>query len=190
MNELKLYIKNMVCDRCKAAVKQDLERLSIDYKSISLGMVELNTMPAETQLSDLRNSLTQQGFELIEDKTARLISRIKAVVIEFVREHDRHSAKTKFSEFLTEKLHKDYSSLSKLFSDVEGVTIEKYLILQKIEHVKELLVYDELNLSEIAYELNYSSIQHLSNQFKKVTGLTPSHFKKIGLLKRKPLDKV
>jgi AraC-like DNA-binding protein len=190
MSDLTLYIKNMVCDRCKAAVKHDLEKLNIDYKAISLGMVDLNTKPAEKQLADLRSTLTQQGFELIEDKTARLISRIKAAVIEFVRKHDRQSARIKFSDFLTEKLHKDYSSLSKLFSDVEGVTIEKYLILQKTERVKELLVYDELNLSEIAYELNYSSIQHLSNQFKKVTGLTPSHFKKIGLQKRKSLDKV
>ncbi|KKX47548.1 AraC family transcriptional reguator [Sphingobacterium sp. IITKGP-BTPF85] len=134
-------------------------------------------------------ALDPLGFEVIDDKKCRIIERIKNIIIELV--HNRDSdIKTNLSDVLSNKLHHDYNYLSNLFSEVEGTTIEKYFIAQKIEKVKELLVYDELSLSEIAFRLNYSSVAYLSNQFKKVTGLTPSHFKQIKEDKRKPLDEV
>jgi AraC family transcriptional regulator len=190
MENKKLFIKNMVCDRCKMAVKQELERSSIAFNAIELGEVALAEIPAPQQLEQFRAGITALGFELIEDKTARIVSAIKSTVITFVHENDPKSRKLKFSVYLSDKLNKEYNYLSSIFSEVEGTTIEQYLIHQKIERVKELLVYDELSLSEVAYELGYSSVQHLSNQFKKVTGLTPSHFKQVKENKRKPLDKV
>jgi YesN/AraC family two-component response regulator len=187
--ENKLFIKNMVCDRCKMAVQKELENASIPFQSIELGEVTLSSNPTSTQLEGFRDQIMALGFELIEDKSARIISQIKNAVLQYVRENPS-SKKLKFSVFLGEKLVKDYNYLSSLFSEIEGTTIEQFLIHQKIERVKELLVYDELSLSQIAYELGYSSVQHLSNQFKKVTGLTPSYFKQVKENKRKPLDKV
>jgi AraC family transcriptional regulator len=187
--ENKLFIKNMVCDRCKMAVKAELEKAQIHYSEIELGEITLEEKPAVSQLDTFRNAISQLGFELIEDKSARTISQIKSCVLQFIRDNATNR-KIKFSAFLADKLAKDYNSLSGLFSSIEGTTIEQYLIHQKIERVKELLVYDELSLSEIAHELGYSSVQHLSTQFKKVTGLTPSHFKQVKENKRKPLDKV
>jgi len=157
---------------------------------VGLGEIQLSSSPEEQQLQNFRQLLEQQGFELIEDKAARLVNQIKTEVLNWVRLNETESRKYKFSAHLADALAKDHNYLSSLFSSVEGVTIEHYLISQKIERVKELLVYDELSLSEIAHQLGYSSVQHLSNQFKKETGLTPSHFKKIGAAKRKPLDKV
>jgi YesN/AraC family two-component response regulator len=180
----------MVCDRCKMAVKTELENAAIPFNNIELGEVTLTTEPSSQQLEKFKTSITNLGFELIEDKTARIVSSIKNLVIEFVRDTNSKNRKLKFSAFLADKLNKDYNYLSNLFSGVEGTTIEQYLIHQKIEKVKELLVYDELSLSQIAYELGYSSVQHLSNQFKKVTGLTPSYFKQVKEKKRIPLDKV
>lgn len=179
----------MVCDRCRMAVKQALESTGISYTNIELGEVSLKEAPAEAAIEQLRASLQTIGFELIEDKTARIISRIKTTVLKYARDYTQNR-KMKFSAFLAETLNKDYNYLSNLFSSVEGTTIEQYLINQKIERVKELLVYDELSLSEIAHQLGYSSVQHLSNQFKKVTGLTPTHFKQIKENKRKPLDQI
>lgn len=185
----KLYIKNMVCDRCTMAVKKELDRGKIPYQKVELGEVELTKKIAGKKLQEFSTNLLQLGFELIEDRKARIISKIKNSVIELVRNQtDVH--KIKLSGYISEKLNKDYDSLSALFSEVEGITLEKYFIEQKIERVKELLVYDELNLSQIAGELGYSSVNHLSAQFKKITGLTPTHFKKIGAQKRKSLDKV
>ena len=186
----KLFIKNMVCDRCKAAVKNELDKNNIAYKHIDLGEIELAQPPSEKQLESFRESIEPLGFELIEDKSARLVNQIKATVLRWVREEESKNKKLKFSAYLADQLAKDYNYLSALFSSVEGTTIEQYLIHQKIERVKELLVYDERSLTEIAHQLNYSSVQHLSTQFKKVTGLTPSHLKKVGQLKRKSLDKV
>ncbi len=180
----------MVCDRCKAAVKKELDRNQITYHHIDLGEIELSVSPSENQLQSFRESIETLGFELIEDKSARLVNQIKHIVLRWVREEENKNRKLKFSAYLADRLSKDYNYLSNLFSGVEGTTIEQYLIHQKIELVKELLVYDERSLSEIAHQLNYSSVQHLSTQFKKVTGLTPSQVKKIGQLKRKPLDKV
>lgn len=185
-----LYIKNMVCDRCKAAVKKELDKNQIQYKSVELGEVELIRQPVEQTLAQFRHDIEMLGFELIEDKTARLVNQIKKAVIEWVRGGESKNRRLKFSGHLAETLHKDYASMSNLFSQVEGTTVEQYLIHQKIERAKELLVYDELSLAQIADQLNYSSVPHLSNQFKKITGLTPSHFKKVGAEKRQSIDKV
>jgi AraC family transcriptional regulator len=187
--ENKLYIKNMVCDRCIMAVKDQLSKLSIPFNAIELGEVDLGYPLSGKQLDEFRGGIESLGFELIEDKTARVISAIKSAAIEYVRDPNANR-KLKFSSYLSERIHKDYHQLSTLFSSVEGTTIEQYLIHQKIERVKELLVYDELSLSEIADLLSYSSVQHLSSQFKKVTGLTPSHFKQVKENRRKPLDRV
>ena len=154
-----------------------------------MGEVMLQTKLADQQKQDLEKSLTTLGFELICDRKSRIIEQIKAVIIDLIQNQNGELLQN-LSDVLREKLQQDYNYLSRLFSDVEGITIEKYFISQKIEKVKELLVYDELNLSEIAYRLNYSSVAYLSSQFKKITGLTPSHFKKIGSRRRKPLDQV
>lgn len=185
---MKIFIRNMVCDRCKAAVRNELERAHLNYTSLELGEVELSEPVEGSDLLKFKNNIVPLGFELIEEKSARDVSRIKQAVLEWIRGNAGLSRKMKFSIFLSDRMHKDYASMSNLFSDIEGVTIEHYLIGQRIELVKELLVYDEYSLSEIAAQLNYSSVQHLSTQFKKLTGLTPSHFKKIGAVKRKAID--
>jgi AraC-like DNA-binding protein len=186
---MKIYIKNMVCNRCILVVKSELEKLGYKPLNIGLGEVDLTSDLSETEKVILDNHLKTFGFELISDKKSRLIGQIKSFIIEMVHQNDCEM-KTNLSDYLSSKLHHDYTYLSNLFSAVEGTTIEKYFIAQKIERVKELLVYDELSLSEIAYQMNYSSVGYLSNQFKKVTGLTPTHFKNIKESKRKPLDQV
>jgi len=158
--------------------------------SFELGEVQLKESLDENDIGQIRKVLTENGFELIDDRKSQLINRIKTLIIEFIHYDRQKPEHMNLSDFLAKELVHDYSYLSSLFSSVEGVTIEKYLIHQKIEKVKELLVYNELSLNEISYQLGYSSVQHLSNQFKKVTGLTPSHFKKIGKGRRNPLDKV
>lgn len=186
---MKIYIKNMVCNRCIMVVKNELEKLGFQTLNIILGEVELTNDLNETEKLNLDNHLKTFGFELIDDKKSRLIGQIKSSIIEIIHQNSIE-LKSNLSDYLSSKLHHDYTYLSNLFSEVEGTTIEKYFIAQKAEKVKELLVYDELSLSEIAYQMNYSSVAHLSNQFKKVTGLTPSHFKNIKVEKRKPLDEV
>lgn len=184
-----LYIKNMVCNRCIMVVQNELEKLSLAVKSIKLGEVTLEKdLPVEKKVI-LDKVLTSLGFERIDDKKGRIIEQIKNSIIDLIH-HQDNDPKKNLSDVLSNRLHHDYNYLSNLFSEVEGITIEKYYIAQKIEKVKELLVYDELSLSEIAFRLNYSSVAYLSNQFKKVTGLTPSHFKLIKEDKRKPLDEV
>lgn len=184
-----LFIKNMVCDRCILVVKQELEKLQIVPSFVILGEAAIPDDIAGEQLLQLKKNLAVVGFELLDDTRKKIIEKIKNIIIEQIHGSDADD-KHNFSEILSKALHKDYSYLSALFSEVESITIEKYTINQKIERVKELLVYDELSLSEIAYKLGYSSVAHLSAQFKKVTGLTPSHFKKMGGIHRKPLDKV
>lgn len=179
----------MVCGRCILVVRNELEKIGFTPVHLSLGEVEISRELNETEKKQINTHLQAFGFELIDDKRSRLIGQIKSAIIELVH-YQNSELKTNLSDFLSAKLHHDYTYLSNLFSEVEGSTIEKYFISQKIERVKELLVYDELSLSEIAFHLNYSSVAHLSNQFKKVTGLTPSHFKNIKSEKRKPLDKV
>lgn len=179
----------MVCNRCIMVVENELEKLGLHANKVELGEVELEKDLSAEEKDKLDTTLTDFGFELIDDRKGRIIEKIKNVIIGMVHHQDSES-KTNLSDVLSRELHHDYNYLSNLFSEVEGTTIEKYFIAQKIEKVKELLVYDELSLSEIAFQLNYSSVAYLSNQFKKVTGLTPSHFKQIGENKRKPLDKV
>ncbi|HLT86133.1 MAG TPA: AraC family transcriptional regulator [Sphingobacterium sp.] len=179
----------MVCNRCIMVVRQEIEKLGFHIQAIKLGEVVLKETSEQTQLDEIANVLEPLGFELIDDKKSQLIAQIKAIVIQWVREQDGERT-VNLSDILADELHHDYNYLSSLFSEVEGITIEKYHIAQKIERVKELLVYDELSLSEIAFQLGYSSVAYLSNQFKKVTGLSPSHFKKIKEDKRKPLDEV
>jgi len=184
-----LFIKNMVCNRCIMVVQNELDKIRLDVKNIKLGEVTLDKELTDEQKKNFDAVLTSLGFELIDDKKSRIIEKIKNIIIELVH-HQDNDTKNNLSDVLISKLHHDYNYLSNLFSEIEGTTIEKYFIAQKIEKVKELLVYDELSLSEIALRLNYSSVAYLSNQFKKVTGLTPSYFKQIREDKRKPLDKV
>ena len=179
----------MVCNRCILVVQQELDKLKLIASTISLGEVSLSKEPSEKQLSQLKVNLANVGFEVLDDSRKKLIEKIKNIIVEKIH-YKEVDEKYNFSAILSKKLHKDYSYLSGLFSEVEGITIEKYLINQKIEKVKELIIYEELNLSEIAFQLGYSSVAHLSSQFKKTTGLTPSNFKKLGFKNRTSLDKV
>ena len=183
------FIKNMVCNRCILVVNNIFESMGYPPSLIILGEVETSEPLSVDEIVNLRESLNSFGFELIDDSKSLIIEKIKTIVIEMVH-HSEDKIKVNFSSLIETKLNKDYTYLSNLFSDVTGITIEKYVINQKIEKVKELLVYDELTLSEISYQLGYSSVSHLSAQFKKITGLTPGHFKMIKEKKRKPLDKV
>ncbi len=186
---MKLYIKNMVCNRCVLVVKQELEKLKLLPALVSMGEVELSKPATGKQLTRLTKRLNELGFELLDDQKQKQIEKIKSLLIKKVQtgEIEEHFGIT---EYLIKAINKDYSYTSRLFSEVEGITIEHFFILLKIEKVKELLVYGELNLSEISYILGYSSVAHLSGQFKKVTGLTPGHFKKLGGAHRHSLDKV
>ncbi len=186
---MEILIKNMVCPRCVEAVKQSLEDSKIVFEAIDLGKVSLKSPLTPDQKSILADSLVQKGFELLESKNSALISQIKSLLIEQIH-HTNQVLQENFSTFLAEKLNHEYTSLSRLFSQVEGITIEKFITRQKIEQVKELLFYDQLNLSEIANKLNYSSVSYLSAQFKKETGMTPSEFKKNHTAKRKSLDQI
>ena len=179
----------MVCNRCLMVVQEEMNKLGLEIENMKLGEVTLQKELNRTERDALQGALVLLGFQVIDDKKSRIIEQIKNVIINLVHYEDNET-KTNLSDILSKKLHHDYNYLSNLFSEVESTTIEKYFIAQKIERVKELLVYDELSLSEIAFQLNYSSVAYLSNQFKKVTGLTPSHFKQIREDKRKPLDKV
>lgn len=179
----------MVCNRCVAAVASVLKEEGLHLLNIALGEVAIEEKKlGREQKAKLEQKLADSGFELIDDKKSKLIERIKNLVVELV--HYSEPSKMKYSVYLTDNLNHDYSYLSKLFSEVEGLTIEHYIIKQKIERAKELLVYDELSLSEIADMLGYSSVAHLSAQFKKITGLTPTFYKNKGGHNRTPLDKV
>lgn len=179
----------MVCNRCIMAVENELEKLGHQPLNITLGEVLLNKELTDSEKEILSLHLQNLGFEMIDDKKSRLIGQIKSSIIEIVH-HQNSDLKSNLSDYLSSRLHHDYTYLSNLFSETEGTTIEKYFIAQKIEKVKELLVYDELSLSEIAAKMNYSSVAYLSNQFKKVTGLTPTYFKNIKENKRRPLDEL
>ncbi len=185
-----LHIKNMVCMRCVSAVKKTLESLEIPYVDVKLGEVVLNVSKKNLNIELLDSELKRIGFELIDDDKSKIVNKIKTEIINYIYFSGDVVRKINFSDYIAEKTGLNYPYLSRLFSSVEAHTIEKYLILQKIEKVKELLVYDELTLSEISYELDYSSVQHLSRQFKSVTGLTPSAFKKLTDKSRKPLDEI
>jgi YesN/AraC family two-component response regulator len=161
--------------------------MEIEHQTVLLGEVSITGQIETTQKEELIYRLKDEGFELIDDKKSRVIEQIKKLILELIK-NDYPEKKVSLSNYLSENLHHDYTYISSLFSSVEGKTIENYFILQKIEKIKEYLVYDELSISEISYKLGYSSVAHLSNQFKKVTGLTPSHFKSIGSIKRQPID--
>lgn len=178
---MKLYIKYMVSLRCKMLVKEELKKLGMDYVIVDLGMVELLEDITPQQHDQLKENLLRSGLELLDDNKSILIDKIKNVIIEMVHYMDE-LPKVNYSDYISEKLNYDYTYLSNIFSEVKGITIQQFIIIHKIERVKELLLYNELNLTEIAYQLHYSSVAHLSNQFKKVTGLSPSFFKQ---LKRK-----
>lgn len=184
---MRLFIKNMVCNRCIMVVKFELEKLGLTSVSVELGEVELLEDFKENQKQDLEIKLQSLGFELLEDKTTITIERIKCLIVDLVH-HQNNELKTNLSSYLSEQLGQDYNTLSNLFSEVHGTTIEHYFITQKIEKVKELLMYKELTLSEIAIILNYSDVAHLSNQFKKMTGFTPTHFKQLKENKRLQID--
>lgn len=173
---MKIYIKNMVCVRCKTAVKSELNKLGLHFLKVELGETEIMEDITSEQLQLLSIGLKKTGLELMDDKKSILVEKIKTTIIELV--HDKEEQlKTNLSDYLSSELHHNYTYLANLFSEVKGTTIEKFYLSHKIEKVKELIVYDELNLTEIAHKLHYSSVAHLSNQFKKITGLTPSHFK-------------
>lgn len=175
---MKLLIQNMVSLRCKLLVKAELEKLKLAYHTIDLGEVILQKPITSSQKNELSKALHKSGLEIMDDKNTILIEKIKNIIVEMVHYTDE-LPNIKFSVFLSEKLHKEYHSMSELFSKTKGITIEHFIIIHKIERVKELIMYDELSLTEIAFKLHYSSVAHLSQQFKKVTGLTPSFFKNI-----------
>lgn len=179
----------MVCNRCIAVVKTEIEKAGYHPLKVSMGDVDLAEELSNSELENLNHNLKGHGFELIDDKRSKQVEQIKTIIIKQIH-HSNERLKINYSDLLSQALHKDYSALSNLFSEMEGITIEHYIILQKIERVKELLVYDELSLSQIADDMNYSSVAHLSAQFKKVTGLTPSQFKAHKENRRNSLDNI
>jgi len=179
----------MVSLRCKMMVKEELKKLGLHYMVVDLGEVEIMETLSTEQREQLKSALLDSGLELMDDKRAILIEKIKNIIIEMVH-HSDEMIKINFSDFLSEKLNHDYTYLANLFSEVQGTTIEQFMISHKVERIKELIIYDELNISEIAWKMNYSSVAHLSNQFKKVTGLSPTHFKQLKDKRRSPLEDI
>lgn len=179
----------MVSIRCKMMVKEELKKLGLHFIVVDLGEVEIMENLTGEQWEQLKTALHNCGLELMDDKKAILIAKIKSVVVEMVH-YAEELPKTNFSDYLSEKLHHDYTYMANLFSEVQGSTIEQYIIFHKVERIKELIIYDELNITEIAWKMNYSSVAHLSNQFKKITGLAPSHFKKLKDKRRIPIEEI
>ncbi|MBK7410086.1 MAG: helix-turn-helix transcriptional regulator [Saprospirales bacterium] len=179
----------MVSNRCKLAVKEELRKLGLHFVVVDLGEVDIMEDLSAEQLTQLEQGLFLTGLELMDDRKGILIERIKNAVVEMVHHMDEN-LKTNFSDYLSEKLHHDYTYLANLFSEVQGTTIGQFIIAHKIERIKELIIYGELTISEIAWKMNYSSVAHLSNQFKKTTGLTPTHFKQLKDKRRIPIEEV
>ncbi len=179
----------MVCIRCKMVVKEALTKLGLSYTTVELGEAEIPGSISELQLEQVRAALLRSGLELMDDKKSVIIQKIKNVIIELVH-YSEEPLTVNLSAYLSRKLNYDYTYLANLFSEARGVSIERFFIAHRIEHVKELLVYNELSLTEIAYKLHYSSVAHLSSQFKRVTGLTPSHFKKLKDKRRSMLEEL
>jgi|SRR5690606_29981054 len=184
---MKLYIKYMVSLRCKMMVHEELKKLGLKYVIIELGMVEILENITEIQRTQLKENLLKSGLELMDDKKSILIEKIKNVITEMIHYADELPQEN-FSDYISKKLSYDYTYLANIFSEVKGITIQQFIIIHKIEKVKELLLYNELNLTEISYKLNYSSVAHLSNQFKKVTGLSPSFYKKLKQKRKSNLE--
>ena len=179
----------MVSNRCKMMVKEELKKLGLHFILVELGEVDVMETLSEEQRVALKVALLESGLELMDDKRAILIERIKTTIIEMVHHSDGES-NINFSDFLSKKLDHNYTYLANLFSEVQGTTIEQFMIAHKVERIKELIIYGELNITEIAWKMNYSSVAHLSNQFKKVTGLTPTHFKQLKDKRRSPIEDV
>jgi AraC-like DNA-binding protein len=184
---MKLYIKYMVSLRCKMLVKEELQKLGLHVVFLDLGVVEILEEISQEQHEQLKANLLKSGLELLDDKKSILIEKIKNLIIEMVHYTDE-LPKVKYSDYISEQLDYDYTYLSNIFSEVKGITIQQFIIIHKIERVKELLLYDELNLTEISYKLHYSSVAHLSNQFKKITGLSPSFYKQLKQKRRSNLE--
>jgi len=179
----------MVSARCKTAVKEELKKLGLHFILVELGEVDIMEDLSAEERQMVKNALVALGFELMDDKRSVLIQKIKNIIIEMVH-HADEIIKIKFSDYLGSRLNHDYAYLAKLFSEVQGTTIGNFIIAHKIERIKELIIYDELSIKEIAWKMNYSSVAHLSNQFKKVTGLSPSHFKQLKDKRRKPIEEI
>ncbi len=188
--ETTLYIKNMVCHRCIKVIKDELTKMGYEVSKIDLGEAIIKSSEKPPNITEIKNVLVENGFDLVDDKNSKLIEKIKVLIINKIHHQKDKLEKFSFSKYLANELGVNYSHLSSVFSSCEGITIEKFIIKQKIEKVKELLTYDELTLSEIAVKLGYSSVQHLSNQFRQITGLNPSYFKKLKENQRKPLDQL
>lgn len=186
---MKLHIKNMVCDRCIMVVDSELRKINLNPISVTLGEAILDRDITIEEKQQIKSKLQSLGFDLIDDKKNQLVEQIKNLIVNLIH-YNEEPLKINLSDYISEHIRHDYNYISNIFSEEEGTTIEKYLIAQKIEKAKELLEYNELTLSQIAFNLNYSSVAHLSSQFKKVTGMTPSQFKKSETNKRNPLDKV
>jgi hypothetical protein len=184
---MKIFIQNMVSLRCKMMVKRELEKLAIDYKSIELGEVQLGKPIAKNVRQALKKELHKSGLELMYDKKAILVEKIVNIIIQMVHYSDEFP-NVNFSTFLSEKMRQDYHKMAEIFSKTKGITIEHFIILHKVEKIKELIIYDDLNLTEISYKLHYTSVAHLSKQFKQVTGLTPTFFKSLSKRKRTNLE--
>lgn len=180
----------MVCQRCIIVVQRELEKLQLVPKQIQLGEVIFQNSITSQQILDIKTALAFHGFEILDDRKAMIIEKVKNIIVDIIHGSDDVVVKQNFSTIIGQQIPYDYNYISSIFSTTEGITIEQYIIFQRIERVKELLVYNELSLSEIAYKLDYSNVQHLSTQFKKITGLTPSHFKAIKENKRRSLDQL
>lgn len=184
---MKLFVKSMVSQRCKMAVKQELEKLKIEYLMVDLGVVEILKDITKDQRNTLNTNLKSSGLELLDDSRTILVEGIKNVITEMIH-HQTEESKVNYSDLISEKMGYDYTYLSNVFSEVKGMTIQQFIILNKVERIKELIAYGELTLTEIAYRLHYSSLAHLSNQFKKTTGKSPSYYKRTAKIKRGNLE--
>ncbi len=188
-DHLKLYIKYMVSTRCKMAVKEVLREMGLHFIVVDLGEVDIMEELTGDQQDELKAGLLGIGLELMEDKKAILIEKIKNIITEMIHASGE-LPKMNYSDYISEKLDYDYTYLSNIFSEVKGITIQQFIIIHKVERIKELIIYDELNITEIAWKMGYSSVAHLSNQFKKVTGLSPSHFKQLKSKRRSPIETI
>jgi len=186
---MKLFIKYMVSARCKLVVKEALKQTGLHFIVVGLGEVEIMETISDEQREQFKISLLESGLELMDDKRSILIEKIKNIIIQMVH-HAEEVIKVNFSNYLSEKLNHDYTYMSNLFSEVQGTTIEQFIIFHKIERIKELIIYNELSITQIAWKMNYSSVAHLSNQFKKVTGLSPTHFKQLKDKRRNPIEEI